>query len=197
MFASKKGFFTGEKTMTWLCKLRFHRPSPAMGGCALSWCPFSLWELTATLFSDVSYYEQQLKNINSEIQAAERRKDSMRKATKENLSQMHSVHLELLKTKNIVDECYSKVKKARNDGKENIQELEQELEGHRGKETQLAQKLEQTFDVASKLSDKDLDVLPLLTELEQKKAETRNLLTVSRQLEEQEQFSFHATISGV
>ena len=142
-------------------------------------------------------YEQQLKIIGTEVHATNRRLLSVTNARTENYDQMIRVYYELKEIRNSADECSRRIADERNLEAENLNELQQKLNGLRRKEKQLAENLEQLFDEGDELASEDLNFSPLLNDLNGKWSETRDQLKVCRELEAHEQMSIQATISGV
>jgi hypothetical protein len=151
---------------------------------------FHLVLITMIMFPDVSYYEQKLKILETETQAAHRRFRSVQKARADNADQMLGIFLKLIETEEMADECSCKIENSQTD------DLEQELDGLNCKIRQLAAMLAQGFDQDEKLSGNDLNFMPVLTDLREKCSETREQLKVSRERKE-EQMSFRGTVSGV
>uniref|UniRef100_A0A7S0M0V5 Uncharacterized protein n=1 Tax=Cryptomonas curvata TaxID=233186 RepID=A0A7S0M0V5_9CRYP len=116
----------------------------------------------------------------------------------ENLVQVKVTLRELAEANEMIDECYSRVRNARNHKRGNLQELQQELKGLRSKTKQLDQELARLFEEDSKLSSKDLIVYPLMVELEKNRVETMSQLEeASLQHEVHHQQNFQASISAI
>ncbi len=103
---------------------------------------------------------------------------------------MLGIFLKLIETDEMADECSCKIENSQTD------DLEQELDGLNCKIRQLVAMLAQGCDEEEKLSGNDLTFMPMLTDLREKCAETREQLKVSRELKKQ-QMSFRGTVSGV
>uniref|UniRef100_A0A7S0QM72 Uncharacterized protein n=1 Tax=Cryptomonas curvata TaxID=233186 RepID=A0A7S0QM72_9CRYP len=147
-----------------------------------------------SVMEDVSFYEQKLKILETETQAAHRRFCSIQRARRENSHQTRSVILELMETQKLKFECSRKTVKSPTD------ELQQELNCLDSKERLLAAMLEQCFQEDKNLSGDDLSFAPLLTDLRKKCSETMDQLEVSRERKAQEQnqqMSFRETVSAI
>ncbi len=141
-------------------------------------------------FQDVSYYEQKLETLETETQATYRRFCSVQRARRENSLHTASVLHEFTEIQQLGFDCSWRTLKDPSD------ELQQELDGLKSKERQLAAILDQCLQVDKRLSGNDLNFAPLLTDLRKQCSETRDQLKVSRQRKAQEQTSFRETLSG-
>ncbi len=144
-------------------------------------------------FADVYFYEQKLKTIQSEMQAAERRYHSVNLARDEKVNRMTKILAEVREIRDLVHKCRCKLRKAENNSAEDTENLCQEFNSLSIKEMQLSQSLGQVFKECHMILHDDMNVLPTWLELQDKYSEAQDQLKACRELEAQ---SLQATLSG-
>jgi hypothetical protein len=144
-------------------------------------------------FADVCLYEQEIKTMHAEMQAAERRYHSVKTARHEKFFQMAKISAELQNIRDLLYECRCKLRNAANTSAEDNENLCQELNSLSIKERQVCQSYEQISKEFRMIIHDDMDVLPTWLELQEKFAKAQDRLKACRELEAQ---SFQATLSG-
>jgi hypothetical protein len=143
-------------------------------------------------FADVCHYEQELKTIHAEMQAAERRYRSVKTARHEKNFQMTKIYAELKNIQGLLYECRCKLRNADISAEDN-ENLRREFNSLSIKEGQVCQRFEQSLKECNMILHDDMDVLPTWLKLQDKYEKAQDQLKACRELEAQ---SLQATLSG-
>jgi chromosome segregation ATPase len=95
-----------------------------------------------SMLSENSTYEYQLRIIDAEIQAAERKHESGSRAREELDTEIRSIGAELTESHSAMRECRAKLTEDQNDSEDILQEIQRELKCHQAKEKQLMKDFE-------------------------------------------------------
>ena len=144
-------------------------------------------------FADVCLYEQEVKSIHAEMQAAERRYRSVKEARHEKVNQMAKISAELQNIRDLAKECRCKLRNAESTSAEDNETLCQELNSLSIKERQVYERFKQSSKECRMMVHDDMDVLPTWRELRDKYAKAQDQLKACRELKAQ---SLQATLSG-
>ncbi len=135
------------------------------------------------MLSENSTYEYQLKTIDAEIQAAERKQESGSRAKEELQAEIRSIRAKLTEAHSATSECCAKLTDHQNDSKETLQEIQRELKCHQAKETQLAKDLARLCRQSQELmwSLEELNLIPTWSKLIMKRSEIQNQMRLDQQ----------------
>ncbi len=144
-------------------------------------------------FADVCLYEQQLKIIHAEMQAAERRYRSVKTARDELVKEMSKIYAELKNIRDLVCKCRCKLRNDENNSAEDNEKLCQEFNSLSIKERQVFQSFEQICKECNMILHDETNAFPTWTDLKIKYSKAQEKLNACRELEAQ---SLQAAISG-
>ena len=135
------------------------------------------------MLSENSTYEHQLKIIDAEIQAAERKRESGSRAREELQAEIDSIRAELTEAYSAISECRAKLTAHHYDSEETLQEIQRELKCHQAKEKQLQTDLTRLCWQSQELmwSLGELNLIPTWSELTLKRSEIQYQMRLDKQ----------------